>query len=285
MLVTRRRGRLRLIRHPDHGRLAGQLGENWGNERFAIPVPRNALLQAATHHDDGWTELDDRPAYNPDAQRPAHFLELALPDTVGPYGRGVNEVYGRDRYAGALVSMHWAGLYSTRWGLQEGSPVPHPAAAEVVAEQERRWVPALREAWGQDGLRSEFEANTWHAYEVLQTLDFLALALCLLDLERPTAASEALAMPVTLAHVDQPPGARIVPAVPVASGGEHLDVTVRVPAPGRVSVEPYPFRAPEIELEVPARELDDRRYADGEAQSAYHDAPIEPLRIVVQRDV
>src|SRR5579859_2231599 len=101
-----------------------------------------------------------RPAFNSEQGRLAHFLEVPLEETVGPYGRGVDAVYAQDVHAGALVSMHWAGLYRTRWGLQAGGPVPHPLTAEVVAEQERRWVSALREAWGGNGLRSEFEQQT-----------------------------------------------------------------------------------------------------------------------------
>ena len=80
--------------------------------------------------------------------------------------------------------MHFSGFYTGRWGLVGGAPATHPLAAEVVAFQEARWMPALREAWGYAGPRSEFDAATWHAYEVLQALDLLSLALGLTDLEQ-----------------------------------------------------------------------------------------------------
>lgn len=281
MLISRRPDRLQLITHPDHGRVAGVLAEHWGGAAFAVPAPREALILAATHHDDGWAELDGRPAFNADAGRPAHFLELPLPETVGPYGRGVDTVYDRDPHAGALVSMHWAGLYRTRWGVQGGEPVGHPATAEVVAEQQQRWVRALNEAWGFRGLRSDFEAGTWHAYEVLQALDFLSLAICLLDLDRPCGDEAALPMPGTLRPVDQPPGPRLVPSVPVAEGGEHVDLRLSVPEPGRVALDPYPFDPPDgFEVEVPVRELEDRRYASEEAAAeALHRAPGQRRRV------
>ena len=120
MLVTRRHRELWLITHPEHGRVAGALCAQWGNDRFQKPAQHEALLLAATHHDDGWYELDGRPSFNAQEARPAHFLELPLEVTVGPYGRGVDSVYARDRHAGALVSMHWAGLYHTRFGLHGG---------------------------------------------------------------------------------------------------------------------------------------------------------------------
>jgi Protein of unknown function (DUF3891) len=280
MLLSRRQGRLCLIAHPEHGRLAGQLGRRWGNERFEVPAPSEALLLAAIHHDDGWAELDGRPSFNFVEGRPAHFLELPLEVTVGPYGRGVEATYTRDLHAGVLVSMHWTGLYRCRWGLQAGDPVSHPLAADVVAQQERRWVTALREAWGGRGLRSEFEQQTWAAYEVLQALDFLSLALCLLDTSRPSEDGEPVPMPLSLPRVEQPAGPRAVPAVPLVPGAGHVDLTLRVTRPAVVTLDPYPFSEPRFEVEADARWMEDRRYASAEESArAYHDAPIETIRI------
>ena len=281
MLVTRRGNRLALITQPDHGRLAGQLGAHWGNSQFATPAAREALLCAATHHDDGWHELDGVPAHNAQAQRPAHFVELPLRQTVGPYGRGVESVYARDPHAGALVGMHFSGFYTGRWGLQDAGRDDNPLAGEVVATQEARWMPALREVWGYRGPRSEFDADTWHAYELLQGLDLLSLALGLIDLERPTEAAEAVGVPATLRKLDQPPGPRIVPAVPTAPG-HRVELRLRVAAPGRVELDPYPFDDPEFEVTLPMRQLDDRPYDSAdESARAYHAAiPIE-LRCAV----
>ncbi len=281
MLVTRRHGELWLITHPEHGRVAGELGSHWGNDRFQTPAQHEALLLAAIHHDDGWYELDGRPSFNAEKARPAHFLELPLEVTVGPYGRGVDSVYARDRHAGALVSMHWAGLYHTRFGLHGGEPVGHPLAVEVVAEQDHRRAAALREAWGGRGLRSEFEHQTWYAYELLQALDLMSLALGLVDPAEP-ATDDPVPVPSTLARIEQPRGARSIPAVPVAPGGPYVELTLRIPSPGVVSLDPYPFSEPSFELEVSARRVDDRRYASAEdAVRAYHDADPQAIRIQI----
>jgi hypothetical protein len=280
VLISHRQDRLALVTHPDHGRLAGALGEHWGNERFAPVMARDALLDAAAHHDHGWSELDDQPVFNADAGRPAHFLEVPLSDTVGPYARGVDRVYARSALAGALVSMHWSGLYRTRWGLSDGEPVRHPAAAEVVAEQERRWIAALREAWGGRGRRSAFEAQAWHAYEVLQALDCFSLAICLLDLEHPSGDEQAVPIGATLPHVEQPPGGRLVSRVPAADGGDAVDVRIWVSAPGEVALEPYPLSRSGVELELPVRSLEARRYgSDGEAAAAFHAAAVQTLAV------
>ena len=283
MLVTRREDRLALITQPDHGRLAGQLAAHWGNSQFAIPAARAALLCAASHHDDGWLELDGVPAFNPQALRPAHFVELPLRQTAGPYARGVESVYERDRHAGVLVSMHFSGFYTGRWGLQEGRPGDDPLATRVVATQEARWVPALREAWGYRGPRSEFDADTWHAYEVLQGLDLLSLALGLVDLERPSEAAEAVNVGATLRQLDQPPGPRLVPMVPIAPG-RRVELSLRVVAPRRVELDPYPFDQPEFEVTLPIRELEDRVYDSAdESARAYHAAAPQQLQCEVTR--
>jgi hypothetical protein len=282
MLVTRRQGGLCLITHAEHGRVAGDLSRRWGNERFEAPAHQEALQTAATHHDDGWHELDGRPSFNPEHGRPAHFLELPLEVTVGPYGRGVDSVYARNRHAGALVSMHWAGLYHTRFGLDGGERLRHPLAVEVVAEQDHRRVAALRDAWGGRGRRSEFERQTWYAYELLQALDLMSLALGLIDTRQPTLGGDFVSVPSTLARLEQPAGVRTVPAVPVASGGPYVTLALRVTAPGRVDIDPYPFSEAGFEVEVSSRRIEDLRYRSAEeAASAYHSAQPEPVAIRV----
>ncbi len=283
MLISRRHNRLVLITQPEHARVSGRLGQAWGNERFATPAPREALICAATHHDDGWYELDELPAYNEDAQRPASFIELPLERTVGPYSRGVESVYQRDPHAGVLVSMHLSGFYTGRWGVSAGGPVEHPLAARVVADQEARWMPALREAWGHRGPRSEFDAHTWHAYEVLQALDVLSLALGLTDLSRPSGDDEPVAATSVLGVLDQPGGPRLVGSVPVAAGGQRVKLTLCVTAPHRVRVDPYPFSEAELELTIASRELEARAYATAEeAAAAFHSAEVreQPITVV-----
>jgi hypothetical protein len=271
-----------LITHPEHGLVAGELCARWGNDRFQKPAQHEALLLAATHHDDGWYELDGRPSFNAEEARPAHFLELPLEVTVGPYGRGVDSVYARNRHAGALVSMHWAGLYHTRFGLHGGEPLGHPLAVEVVAEQDHRRAAALREAWGGRGRRSEFERQTWYAYELLQALDLMSLALGLVDPAEP-GTDNPVPVPSTLSRIDQPSGARSIPAVPVAPGGPYVELTLRILSPGVVSLDPYPFSQPSFSLEVSARRIEDRRYTSPEdAASAYQGAQPQAIRIEIR---
>jgi hypothetical protein len=286
VLISRRDGRLCCVTQPDHAALAGDLAPHWGNERFVVGDRRQSLIAAATRHDDGWASIDDGPAVLESEGRPAHFLELDLPDTVGPFGAGVERLYADDVYAGVLTSRHWAGLYSSRWGVQDGPPVGHPAAVAVVEEQEARAAREARALWGGHGLRSVFEAELWRNYEVLQALDLLSLALCLVDLEVPTVPGAApVAVPATLRPIEQPPGARLIPNVP-SDDAEHVTLELTVLRPGVVVLDPYPFDAPAVDARVRARLIDDVRLQDAEAVArAYHEAePVALAFTVVPRD-
>ena len=277
MLISRRPDGLTLVTQQEHARLAGTLAEQWGNERFDQSPQHAALIIAARRHDDGWESLDGAPVINAAEGRPAHFLELTLEQTVAPYGEGVDRIYDEDVRAGVLASMHWAGLYSARWGLDAaGTPVAHPLARAVVAAQERRIAPLVRELWDGHGLRSDYEATLWRDYELLQALDSLSLALCLLDLRVPSADGEAPLFG-TLRPIDQAPGGRIVEQVPTAGGG-HASLTVRVVAPDVVLVDPFPLAASGTRVEIAARRLDDVHHDSEEAAAAaYRDA--EPTAI------
>ena len=280
MLVVRRRRRLVLVAQPDHAAVAGALARKWGGARFKPPLAHRALICAADHHDDGWLELDGRPMFNHEQRRPAHFVELPLTDTAAPYARGVESVYARDQQAGVLVSMHFSGFYTSRWGVGGGAPSDNPVALEVVATQEARWVPALRAVWGYGGRRSAFDADNWHAYEVLQAVDLMSLALCLMDVES-TSGGQPIDVANSLAAVDQVAGPRLITGVPEAAGGPYAALELTVTAPGAVRVEPFPF-AHDFELRIAVRELDDRPYAGpDDAAAAYHGAPVRELAVTI----
>jgi Protein of unknown function (DUF3891) len=279
VLVSTRTPGWVLVEHADHGLLAGELAARWGNGDFARPAMGEALEIAAARHDDGWRELDGLPVHNPDADRPAHFLEVPLERSVPPYGRGVDAIYERDTLAGAIADMHWTGLYSARWGLQSGGgPVPHPLAVAVVAEREVKRTSALRSVWDFVCPRSDFEADAWHAYEVLQALDLISLALSLLDPEAPTAPdAEPLPLPATLALVEQPVAPRLLPAVPKARLAGHVDLRLDVPGPGIAAIAPWPFDAQRIEVALPARRLPAEISGEEAWARAYAAAPVEPI--------
>jgi len=283
VLISRRPEGLVLVTQLEHARVAGWLAEAWGNEAFALGPARTSLATAATRHDDGWQTLDGAPVVFADGGRPAHFLELPLEDTVGPYGEGVDRIYDDDIYAGVLASMHWSGLYSSRWGLQDSPPVEHPLAIAVVDTEEQRVARHARELWAQHGgLRSAFEAELWRDYEILQALDVISLALCLLDTTAPSARdAPVVAMAATLRGIVQPPGGRSVGAVP-ASKGRHVELALQVIEPHVVAIDPFPLARSGLECRIAARRMADERFADqATTVAAYHAAERVSLAITL----
>jgi hypothetical protein len=89
-------------------------------------------------------------------------------------------------------------------------------------------------------------------------------------------------MPTTLRALDQAASARIVPNVPENSRGQFENITLWVDEPGRVILEPYPFGQEDFEVQLPARALEDRKFASAdEAAAAFHAAPLRSIAVVV----
>lgn len=288
MLITRRDDRLVLIEQNEHGRLAGQLVDHWGNERFAAPTPLEHVRTATATHDEGWREPDAEPLFNAAEGRPLHFLEIEPADHMVLYRRGIETVVRADPYAGLLVSMHWTGLYRTRWGMQTGTIAFGSGASETerlqdeaVAAEERRWIDVKRGLIGST-TRSEFEAHLWHNYELLQVYDLLSLHACLSDL---TPADDAPSRTVaeTLKSLDPEPGPRTIESVPTGPLGERTELTLRAVDPSVVAIDPYPFASDAIEVSATGVAIPDRRYADADdarAAVAAGDAVTVSVRFV-----
>jgi hypothetical protein len=264
MLISRRDGELRLVRQVEHARLCGDFVSRWGNADFARPEPLEGARIGAAMHDEGWREPDEEPLFNHEARRPLHFLEIEMEQHVPLYARGVERAFAADLYGGMLVSMHWTGLYRSRWGMQAGRVqfADEALQDEAVEHEERRWIDVKRELT-RDRRRSDLETSLWHNYDLLQVWDLLSLYVCLIDLD-PAPDAPPRPVPETLRSIDQHPGERTIEAVPVSIGGERVTLTFTAVQPGVVIVDPYPFDASEVTWEVAARAIEDRPYAGRE---------------------
>jgi hypothetical protein len=262
MLISRRQGELCLVEQVEHASLCGDLVTHWGNERFASPDPLDGARTGAAMHDEGWREPDEQPLFNSEGARPLHFLEIEMKDHIPLYARGVDRAFEADSYGGLLVSMHWTGLYRSRWGMQGGRVefADEAQQDESVAREERRWIDVKRGLLSETR-RSDFEAALWHNYDLLQAWDLLSLYVCLIDLA-PADGVAARGVHETLRSIDQEPGPRTIGSVPVAVGRERVELVLRAEQPGVVTVDPYPFDQDELNWTVKARVIPDREYAD-----------------------
>jgi len=271
MIITRRNGSLFLVDQTEHARLARDLCEHWGNERFAAPSPRDGTLVAAELHDEGWRAADEEVRFNGDAGRPLHFLEIGIADHISFYRRGVEAALERDPYGGLLVSMHWTGLYRSRWGAQDGAIFVQddtPVARlqnECVAAEEQRWI-ELKQRLVTGRRRSDFEAELWHNYELLQAHDVLSLYVCTGVFS--AGDDEPVAVTSTLKALDQTPGSRVIVAVPPRTGSDRVDLRLTPVEAGVVTVDPYPFDEDALSVSAIARAIPDLRYASAQEARA-----------------
>jgi hypothetical protein len=185
-----------IVLQTDHADLSGSFARAWRE-----PV-NDALAIAAERHDDGWAVWEQAPQLDSEG-RPVNFLEVDIRSHLAFYRAGIAAITEQDPEAGLLVSMHGAGIYRGRYGLDPALGLARAAEAQAevdafVAEQEAKFG-------GEPGERQ-------HDYELLQLFDRLSLYFCLRDAENGEPE-------------------------PVELQGYTLDAT----GPWRVRVTPYPF--------------------------------------------
>jgi hypothetical protein len=222
--------------------VSGQLARAWGNERFGAVEPREEVCLAADQHDVGWAERDLEPLYNPKTRRPRSFMEMPIDLHLGLFTDGPRSLLSQSRYAALLVSMHGSRLYARR-DLDRVPPSDAEAIRAFLSDQlefQRRLIASL----GTE--HAAIERNSL----LVWTWDYLSLALCL-DWAPATAK-----------------------ACPTAQGTVDLELTGEA---GRLSVDPWPFSAPQLTVRCEGRRLPGR-FADEEAlRSEFAAAPWETL--------
>jgi hypothetical protein len=254
VLVVERNGSLMMVLQIEHARLVGELMQHWGGGMFERPSPYESVCLAASMHDEGWRVPDEEALYDANKARPLHFLDIDLRQHASFYGKGVERVREMDAYAGLLVGMHWTGLYRGRWGTQQRrvfEPKEGAFLEDVMIEEERAEVPAkLKLLAASSEPRSSFEMRLWMNYELLQACDLLSLFVCMEDLTDDSVSGT-------------------VGPVPTGPGKDAIDLQLHVLGGGVVSIDPYPFDVPSLEMNVPFRAIPDRRY-ESQSEAARH---------------
>jgi hypothetical protein len=106
--------------------------------------------------------------------KPVNFLEVDVRSHLAFYRAGIAAITEQDADAGLLVSMHGAGIYRQRYGLDPAlalarAPEVQDLVEEFVAEQEAKF------GGGPGGRQDD--------YALLQLLDRLSLYFCMRDVE------------------------------------------------------------------------------------------------------
>jgi hypothetical protein len=152
-----------VVLQTDHAELSGAFARAWDT---SLPP---ALVVATERHDDGWAVWERAPRLDADG-KPINFLEVDIRSHLAFYRAGIAAITEQDEDAGILVSMHGAGIYRQRYGLDPGLGLARAAEAQdevdaFVAEQEAKFGGEL--------------GDRRRDYELLQLFDRLSLYFCM----------------------------------------------------------------------------------------------------------
>ena len=227
MIVCDMGDRWQIVMQTDHADLSGEFARRWKQR-----TDRSASLRvAAERHDDGWAVWEQSPMCDLETGKPVNFLDVDVLSHLAFYRAGIAAITEQDPYAGLLVSMHGAGIYRGRYGLQPDLKLTFAQAAReqvdaFVAEQERGF--AARDA--ELGVTAEQRTAD---YELLQIYDRMSLLFCMADTLAPPAS-------------------------------EFSGYRLRPEEAGTVCVQPFPFEGGEQRFTLLRRLLPKKRWQDGD---------------------
>lgn len=252
-----------IVLQPEHGELAGAMAADWGGAAVGTPRNQASLQVAARRHDDGWAIWEREPTINADGtSKPTGFLEVAVPSHLTFYRACIAAVGEQDPYAGALVSMHGAGIYTGRYGTQPGLGLKQSAEypeliGAFVAEQEAAHARTFAEL----GIA---EDERWTNYRLLQVFDRLAIYFSMKDLDGGEAET--------------------ISPVP-AAGGSEIELRIEPLGPWHVRMDPFPFAtAGPATFSLVRRVIPKRAWASNDAFRAdFVTTAPERVQITVER--
>ena len=163
-----------VVLQTDHADLSGAFARAWREQGPG----HDALVVAAERHDDGWAVWEQAPRID-EHGTPVNFVDVDVRSHLAFYRAGIAAIAEQDADAGLLVSMHGAGIYRQRYGLDLAlgltrAPEVADDVAAFVAEQEAKFAGA--------------PGDRMRDYELLQLYDRLSLYFCMRDVEAGEAA-------------------------------------------------------------------------------------------------
>lgn len=159
-----------LITQAEHSRLAGVIAASWN---FGGPRPRDEVLYAIAHHDDGWKSADDSIDLS-DVGIPRAFNEFDVLEHLGIWSSSVHRFQEDGKtYASALAAAHFVQL-AKNFNLARMKPRVAAAVGKFMAEQSH-----LITRWHVQVANESAQANFREDLRFLQVCDQLSLLLCM----------------------------------------------------------------------------------------------------------
>lgn len=224
-----------LIPQIEHARLSGLLAEHWNTAPSAPLEPRQELVEAIYHHDDGWADWDRRPDADPQSGRPLEFTEMPLAESLGIWQQSIFVAAARGDLQAYVVSGHFSALLRSGAARWQSSKYGSSLALAFLDEQDGRREAWLR-SWIEGDARQRNAAIAGRALAWLQFFDALSLWFCCAERNEPRTFN--------------PPDGRRLTATPAREGS------------GQFTLAPWPLNLQEVEWSVSARRIAAGHYAD-----------------------
>jgi hypothetical protein len=245
MIRRETEGDFLLISQMAHAHLAAQLAAHFGNRAFAPYAARSDGLTAIELHDAGWPTHDDAPSVNHHG-KPTDVFEMPMEKSLHIWSLSTQRAMEANPYAGLLVSLHGLALSSR---IKSERPTRAAAFALIkfqhqqveIQESMRKKLDLRTDLPLRNGLaelgRSASEDALLYDFRVLEFVDQLSLNLCFDAAKIPSSGSVC---------------ARL--------GAMPVICRIRREEDEAFVVQPWPFHAETLELEIPCRRIAARRY-------------------------
>jgi hypothetical protein len=153
-----------LVSQVAHAHVSGQLTKHW-REPFSHEV-----VEAISHHDDGWSEWEVTPRLNPEVGAPFSFLEMPLAESLVIWDQSIAFARKFGPLAGFIVAGHFYNL------LSESDHAHEPAAIAWLAAKRKFRTASLDEWLRANSTQSLDESK--RAQQQLLIADLFSLWLC-----------------------------------------------------------------------------------------------------------
>lgn len=241
-----------LISQVEHAHVSGELVRNWQED-----VTRD-VIDAITHHDDGWAAWEAEPKLNPKLGAPYSFLEMPVPAALVIWDHSIAAAGAFGPLAACIVAGHF-------YQLLGGSENANDPLANAWLTAKRKW----RTTWLDEWVRAD-PAHTLEyakrAQDMLLLSDLFSLWLCCdcpVDAQGESILGQSamkLRTDTLLAQFQFAVPEFTIRGPSSNSGTERLDWTV--------AVEPFPFKKSPLSLSAVSVAAPVSRYADWAALKA-----------------
>src|SRR4051794_27133631 len=153
-----------LVSQVEHARISGELVRNW-REEFSPDV-----VEAITHHDDGWAAWESEPKFNPAIGAPYSFLEMPVAESLVIWDNSIASARKFGPLAGYIVAGHFYSLLADSDHAKE-----QPAVAWLTAKRK------VRTSWLDEWIRADRSHTLEYAkaaQQMLLSADLFSLWLC-----------------------------------------------------------------------------------------------------------